>query len=52
MAHQYLAPAFAYVVLIGGVGMGLALAAQIFISLWEMWIDAAKAALIAIGRQR
>lgn len=49
---KYLAPAFAYVVLIGGVGMGLALAAQIFISLWEMWIDAAKAALIAIGRQR
>jgi hypothetical protein len=30
-------PIFAYVVLIGGGLMGLALAAQIIISLWEMW---------------
>lgn len=36
---KYLDPAFAYVVIIGGAGMGLALAVQIFISLWEMWID-------------
>lgn len=36
---KYFAPAFAYVVIIGGAGMGLALAAQIFVSLWEMWID-------------
>ncbi len=41
---KYLDPAFfAYVVVIGGAGMGLALAAQIFISLWEMWIDLVKA---------
>ena len=30
-------PVFAYVVLIGGGFMGLALALQILISLWEMW---------------
>ncbi|MGO8865152.1 MAG: hypothetical protein ACLQME_01500 [Alphaproteobacteria bacterium] len=36
---KYFEPAFAYTVIIGGAGMGLALAAQIFISLWEMWID-------------
>ena len=35
---KYLDPAFfAYVVIAGGGGMGLALAAQILISLWEMW---------------
>jgi hypothetical protein len=45
---KYLDPAFAYVVLIGGAGMGVALAAQIFISLWEMWIDLVKAAVAAI----
>jgi len=28
---------FAWVVVIGGALMGLALAAQILISLWEMW---------------
>ena len=39
---KYFDPAFAYVVLIGGAGMGLALAAQILISLWEMWIDLVK----------
>ncbi len=31
-------PVFAWVVMIGGALMGLALAAQIFISLWEMWL--------------
>jgi hypothetical protein len=36
---KYLDPAFAYVVFIGGAGMGLALTAQIFILLWDMWID-------------
>ena len=30
-------PFFAYTVIIGGKLMGLALAAQILISLWEMW---------------
>ncbi|OGA68278.1 MAG: hypothetical protein A3G81_02650 [Betaproteobacteria bacterium RIFCSPLOWO2_12_FULL_65_14] len=30
-------PVFAWVVVIGGALMGLALAAQILISLWEMW---------------
>lgn len=32
-------PLFAYVVIIGGAIMGLALAGQILISLWDMWID-------------
>jgi hypothetical protein len=31
------APVFAWVVIIGGALMGLALGVQIFISLWEMW---------------
>lgn len=31
-------PVFAWVVMIGGAFMGLALAAQILISLWEMWL--------------
>ncbi|MEW6681490.1 MAG: hypothetical protein AB1451_00995 [Nitrospirota bacterium] len=31
-------PVFAYTVIIGGILMGLALAAQILISLWEMWL--------------
>ena len=43
---KYLDPAFfAYVVLTGGAGMGLALAAQILISLWEMWIPPLDTAL-------
>ncbi len=43
---KYLDPAFfAYVVLGGGAGMGLALAAQILISLWDMWIEPLEAAL-------
>jgi hypothetical protein len=41
---KYLDPeVFAYVVIGGGACWGLALAAQIFISLWEMWIDSVKA---------
>lgn len=35
-------PVFAYVVLIGGGFMGLALALQILISLWEMWFKNVK----------
>ncbi len=36
---KYLDPAFfAYVVVVGGACMGLALAAQILIALWEMWM--------------
>jgi hypothetical protein len=36
---KYLDPTFfAYVVVVGGAFMGLALAAQIFIAQWEMWI--------------
>lgn len=34
-------PVFAYTVIIGGALMGLALAAQILISLWEMWLKTA-----------
>lgn len=34
-------PVFAYTVVIGGALMGLALAAQILISLWEMWLKTA-----------
>ena len=42
---KYLDPAFfAYVVVGGGVCMGLALAAQIFIALWEMWMAPLKTA--------
>jgi hypothetical protein len=46
---KYLSPAFAYIVLVSGGGMGPALAVQIFIPLWEMWIDPVRAGLIAIG---
>jgi cytochrome c553 len=36
---KYLDPAFfAYVVIVGGVCMGLALGAQVLIALWEMWV--------------
>jgi hypothetical protein len=38
-ATKYLDPTFAYIVIAGGALMGLALASQILISLWEMWID-------------
>lgn len=49
---KYLDPAFfAYVVVGGGACMGLALAAQILISLWEMWIQPLETALNA-GRSK
>lgn len=35
---KYAAPAFGYVVVAGGALMGIAFAAQIVISLWEMWL--------------
>ena len=35
---KYYDPVFAYIVLFGGAFMGLAMACQIIISLWEMWI--------------
>jgi hypothetical protein len=41
-ATKYLSPIFAYIVIGGGALMGLALALQIFISVWEMWIDPLK----------
>ena len=42
---KYLDPAFfSYVVIAGGACMGLALAAQILIALWEMWIEPFKKA--------
>jgi hypothetical protein len=46
---KYLDPAFAYVVLIGGAAMGMALAVQIVVPLWEMWIDPVKAGFAAIA---
>jgi len=45
-------PAFAVIVIIGGGVMGLALAAQILISLWEMWLRPSKAGFIARVSQR
>jgi hypothetical protein len=42
---KYLDTAFAYVVIVGGASMGLALAAQILIALWDMWIEPFAAAL-------
>lgn len=47
------APAFAWVVIIGGGLMGLALGVQIFISLWEMWFarhEAPRATEVSIRR--
>jgi hypothetical protein len=35
---KYYSALFAYIVIIGGALMGLALAGQILISLWEMWV--------------
>jgi hypothetical protein len=37
-ATKYYDPVFAYIVILGGALMGLALACQIFVSLWDMWI--------------
>ena len=46
---RYLDPLFAYIVIAGGVLMGLALAAQILTSLWQMWAAPLKAAFESIG---
>jgi hypothetical protein len=37
-ATKYYSPVFAWIVIIGGAFMGIALACQILVSLWEMWI--------------
>src|SRR6516165_8861557 len=37
-ATKYYDPVFAYIVLIGGAFMGLAMACQILVSLWDIWI--------------
>jgi hypothetical protein len=37
-ATKYFNPVFAYVVLMGGALMGIAMACQILVSLWDMWI--------------
>jgi len=37
-ATKYYNPLFAWIVIIGGAFMGAALACQILVSLWEMWI--------------
>jgi hypothetical protein len=37
-ATKYYDPVFAYTVIIGGAFMGLAMACQILVSLWDMWI--------------
>jgi hypothetical protein len=42
-ATKYYDPLFAYIVILGGAFMGLALACQIFVSLWDMWIVPLKA---------
>jgi hypothetical protein len=41
-ATKYLDPVFAYIVIGGGALMGLSLASQILISLWEMWVGSAR----------
>jgi hypothetical protein len=41
-ATAYFDPTFAYIVIAGGALMGAALAAQILISLWEMWVEPLK----------
>jgi len=50
-ATKYYSPVFAWIVVVGGGFMGLALACQILVSLWDMWIAGrklpAKAALAA-----
>jgi hypothetical protein len=44
-ATKYFDPLFAYIVLIGGAFMGLALGLQILVSLWDMWIGPRRAAV-------
>ena len=46
-ATKYYDPLFAYIVLIGGAFMGLALACQILVSLWDMWLAPLKASVLA-----
>ena len=41
-ATKYFDPVFAYVVVTGGAFMGLAMACQILVSLWDMWIGPLK----------
>ena len=38
-ATKYLDTIFAYVLLMGGAFMGAAMACQILVSLWDMWMD-------------
>ncbi len=51
-ATKYYDPAFAYVVIIGGAFMGLAMACQILVSLWDMWIGPLKASVNASRTSR
>jgi len=37
-ATKYYSPVFAWIVIIGGAFMGLSLACQILVSLWDMWV--------------
>jgi hypothetical protein len=49
---KYLDPAFfTYVVVAGGACMGLALAGQILIALWEMWIEPLKKSRTVLERK-
>jgi hypothetical protein len=50
-ATKYFDPVFAYIVILGGALMGLALACQIFVSLWDMWIVPLTASGQAKSRQ-
>jgi hypothetical protein len=50
-ATKYYDPVFAYIVILGGALMGLALACQIFVSLWDMWIVPLTASGQAKSRQ-
>ena len=46
---KYLSPTFAYIVVFGGGATGLALAAQILISLWDMWEDPIRSVFAAVA---
>jgi hypothetical protein len=48
-ATAYFDPTFAYIVIAGGALMGAALAAQILISLWEMWVEPLKHGFRVLG---
>jgi len=47
---KYFSPTFAWIVFAGGAAMGAALAAQILIPLWEMWIGPVKSGLAVVRR--